>query len=166
MSKQTAHTTLLGLGGTSKNVSELYDEIYELREEEDQLYTEILKARSAAMEGVKDKDEKVMVDKDGNPILNEAYFGPRGAKLVKRLMEMGARTANRVGKVKKAYIKEVAEHKKMEEEKQREQFKSVKEIKNNWADTSCGACGKTGADVDDENVKATMDLVRTMLNMT
>jgi hypothetical protein len=174
MSKQSAHTAFLGLGGTSKNVDELYNEIYELRIEEDELYKEILKVRAAAMEGVKDKDGKVMVGADGEPVLNEAYYGPRGAKLMKRLIEMAARTANRVGKVKKAYAKEVAEHKKMEEEKQKEQFKSVKDIRNgnknsveDGTGTSCGSCGGTGAKaVDEENVQRTMDLVRNLLNMT
>lgn len=174
MSKQTAHTAFLGLGGTKKNLAELYDEIEELREEENKLYTEILKVREAAVVGVKDKDGKVMVGADGKPILNEAYYGPRGAKLIKRLMEMGARTANRVSKVKKSYDKEVAEHKKMEEEKQKEQFKSMQDIRKankqgNQSEagtscTSCGACGGTRAEAGDENVKATMDLVRNMLN--
>ena len=173
MSKQSAHTSFLGLGGTSKNVVELYTEIYELRSEENELYKEILKVRAAAMKGVQDQDGKVMVGADGKPVLNEAYYGPRGAKLMKRLIEMAARTANRVGKVKKAYANEVAEHKKMEEEKQKEQFKSVKDIRKgnkesggDEAGTACGSCGGTGAEaVDAAKVQATMKHVRNLLAM-
>ena len=167
MSQVSAQTTLLGLGGTSKDISELYAEIFDLRQEEDALYTEIIDVRNEAILGVKDKDGNIINGPDGKPITKGDFYGPKGAKLVKRLMELGARTANRVGKVKKAYYKEVAEHKKKEEEEMKGKFKSVKDItaenkKGREAESSCDACG--GVETD-EDVKATMDLVRTMLNM-
>ncbi len=46
MSQETAQTAIFGLGGTSKDISELYAEIYDLRVEEDALYTEIINSRN------------------------------------------------------------------------------------------------------------------------
>lgn len=165
MSKASAQTAFLGLGGTSKDIKELYAEIYELRQEEDLLYNEIINVRNEAILGVKDGDGNIIKGPDGKPITKGDFYGPRGAKLIKRLMELGARTANRVGKVKKAYYKEVADHKKIEEAEMQEKFKSVKDIaaaNGKGAESSCDACGGAGNDAD---VDATMALVRTMLNM-
>lgn len=164
MSQEAAHTAVFGLGGTSKDIRELYNEIYDLREEEDALYTEIIKVRDEAIVGIKDEEGNIMKGTDGKPITRGDFYGPRGAKLIKRLMEIAARTANRVGKIKKAYYKELADHKKNEEAEMQEKFMSVKDIKklNVKANTECDACG--GLETD-EDVIATMELVRTMLNM-
>lgn len=165
MSKASAQTAFLGLGGTSKSVEELYREIYDLRQEEDALYTAIINVRNEAILGVKDGDGNIINGPDGKPVTKGDYYGPRGAKLIKRLMELGARTANRVGKVKKAYYKEVADHKRIEEAEMQEKFKSVKDIaaaNGKDAESSCDACGGMETDGD---VQATMALVRNMLNM-
>ena len=184
MSQETAQTAIFGLGGTSKDIGELYDEIYDLREEEDALYTEIINSRNEAILGIKDEDGNFIKGADGKPITRGDFYGPRGAKLIKKLMEIGARTANRVGKVKKAYYKELADHKANEDEDIKQKFISVKDIKQANkkvkekkkdnkgeendkekkpnANTGCDACDGLETDAD---VSATMDLVRKMLYM-
>lgn len=142
-----AETAFLGLGGTSKDVSELYAEIYDLREQEDALYTEIMALRTRALN---DNDE--------------AFYGIRGKKLVKKLTEMGARTANRVGKFRKAYEKEVAAHAKAIEEEQAAVYQSPKDIRKSNKKAPPSKL-KEEAGEEDVNVAATMAMVRSMLKM-
>lgn len=142
MSSKKVETAVFGLGGTTKNVEELYREIYDLRQEEDKLYTEIFKLREAALKGN-----------------NEAYYGVRGKKLVKALTEMGARTANRVSKFRTAYDKEAKAHVKQVEEDQNTNFLKAGDIRNSNRKLPEGSMD------DDENVAATVAMVRTLLNM-
>lgn len=178
MSQEAAQTAVFGLGGTSKDIKELYTEIYDLRVEEDALYNEIINSRNEAILGIEDEDGNIIKGADGKPITRGDFYGPRGAKLIKRLMEIGARTANRVGKVKKAYYKELAEYKANEDANIKQKYLSVKDIKQanmkvkekkkgedekkKESLTGCDACDVLETD---EDVSATMDLVRKMLNM-
>lgn len=143
-----AETAFLGLGGTTKDVNELYTEIFDLRQEEDRLYTEIMALR-----------EKALNDGD------EAFYGIRGKKLVKKLTEMGARTANRVGKFRKAYEKEVAAHAKAIEEEQSAVYKSPKDIRKNNKKAPPPKPKQKAGEEEDVNVAATMAMVRSMLKM-
>ena len=137
-------TAFQGLGGTSKDVAQLYTEIPRLREEEDSMYNEIMALRERALN-------------DGD----EAFYGNRGKKLVTKLAIMGTRTANRVGKFRNAYEKEVAAHAKAIEEEQAAVYKSPKDIRKS---NKKAPPPKPKQEVEDVNVAATMAMVRAMLN--
>lgn len=59
----------------------------------------------------------------------DEYYGRSGANLVKKLTKLGAEIAMQAKKVKKEYKNEVWSYKAREEMDQRENFRSVKEIK-------------------------------------
>jgi uncharacterized coiled-coil DUF342 family protein len=145
-----AETAFLGLGGTTKNVAELYSEIKDLRKEEDALFNDIMALRERALN-------------DGD----EAFYGIRGKKLVKKLTEMGARTANRVGKFRKAYETEVAKYAKEVDEEQTAVYKSPKSIRksNKKAPPIKTKQEFTEEEEDDANVAATMAMVKSMLKL-
>lgn len=87
-----------------------------------QLYLDILRL------GLKENEfKKKLLDLRKND--KESYFGPQGAALVKKLIEIGLSNAGKTKELKRLYISEVESYSSMEELDQRERFRSVKEIK-------------------------------------
>lgn len=87
-----------------------------------QLYLDILRL------GLKENEfKKKLLDLRKND--KESYFGPQGAALVEKLVEIGLTTAKKTKELKKVYKREVNSYSSREELDQRERFRSVEEIK-------------------------------------
>ena len=87
-----------------------------------QLYLDILRL------GLKENEfKKKLLDLRKND--KESYFGPQGAALVKKLVEIGLTNAKKTKELKKLYQSEVKDYSSMEELDQVARFRSVKEIK-------------------------------------
>jgi hypothetical protein len=142
-------TSFLGLGGTTKDVVELYNEAMDLYEEQFKAFEELFALRDQATAGT-----------------NEAYYGTRGNRMVKTITELAARIANRNSKFRVAYNKEVKEHNKRVEEEHKAGFKSADDLrKKHKKRLVSGTVPEAAEEDEDENVTATVAMVRDMLKM-